>query len=242
MISLYLSFYSPKNYKARSVFAMLPSLFLALSAFAQGDSSLCGKVTDATDAQVSGATLVIKNLETDTERRLVTDEAGLFNAAALPVGQYEITSAKNGFQTARRRATFGFSRGAFFFDSNTTTDLPGWIHGDQRVGAVVVGGGTTLNGASQITNGGTNAGSNLSAVRNLFTADDQLTITRGKHLLTFGGWVQRIQANDTLIQDQYGQASFTNLRSFLHGKVGTYTYALAFSHLGWCLHLFEIAR
>ena len=37
------------------------------------------------------------------------------------------------------------------------------------VGAVVVGGGTTLNGASQITNGGTNAGSNLTAVRNLFT-------------------------------------------------------------------------
>ena len=67
------------------------------------------------------------------------------------------------------RATFGFSRGAFFFDSGTTVSLPGWIHADQPVGALVVGGGTTLNGASQITNGGTNAGSNLTAVRNLFT-------------------------------------------------------------------------
>jgi hypothetical protein len=63
-----------------------------------------------------------------------------------------------------------FPQGAFFFNSNTTIDLPGWIHADQPVGALVVGGGTTLNGASQITNGGTNAGSNLTAVRNLFTA------------------------------------------------------------------------
>ncbi len=135
--------------------------------------------------------------------------------------------------TVVNRATFGFSRGAFFFDSKTTTNLPGWIQADRPVGALVVGGGTTLNGASQITNGGTNAGSNLTAVRNLFTGDDQLTITHGKHLFSFGGWVQRIQANDALIQDQYGQASFTNLRSFLQGKVSTYTYAPSFTPLGW---------
>ncbi len=580
MISINYAVSSPKKYKARGVFAALAGLLLTLSAFAQGDSSLWGKVTDVTDAAVSGATIVIKNLETGTERTLVTDEAGLFNAAALPVGQYEITAAKTGFQTDRRRAigltvgereeidlklqvgdvhqtievpafsttvqistddssglvgerevkdlplngrsydqlltlnpgivnytsqrsggigtsnsvvgnmfavsgrrpqenlfllngveytsasevnntpggvsgqllgvdavrefavvtdtygaeygkrpgaqinivtangtnafhgsayeflrnsifdarnffdhgsiphfernvfggsaggpivkdktfvfgnyegyrqslglsdltlvpddtsrasaapsvqpllalwpvangreiltssggpsgiaeafsnpvqhvqedfgtvrvdqvlglndnfaaiytiddsaslsptnnpftlvnvnlreqvlslsethifspsvvnrtTVGFSRAAFFFNSGTTTDLPGWIHAGQPVGAVVVGGGTTLNGASQITNGGTNAGSNLSAVRNLFTGDDQLTITHGKHLLSFGGWVQRIQANDTLIQDQYGQASFTNLQSFLQGKVSTYTYAPSYTPLGW---------
>jgi Carboxypeptidase regulatory-like domain len=582
MISINLGVSSPKKYKARGIFATLASLLLAVSALAQGDSSLWGKVTDATGAPVSGATIVIKNLETDTERTLLTDETGLFNAAALPVGQYEITAAKTGFQTDRRRAigltvgereqvdlklqvgdvhqtievpafstavqistedssglvgerevkdlplngrsfdqlltlnpgiinytsqrsggigtsnsvignmfavsgrrpqenlfllngveytsaseinntpggvsgqllgvdavrefavvtdtygaeygkrpgaqinivtangtnafhgsvyeflrnsifdarnffdhgdiphfernvfggsaggpivrdrtfvfgnyegyrqalgvsdltlvpdnssrasavasiqplltlwpvangpeiltssggpsgiaeafsnplqhiredfgtvrvdqvlsrrdnlaaiytiddstalspttnpftytnvnlreqvvslsethvfsptvvnraTFGFSRGAFFFNSNTTADLPGWIHADQPVGALVVGGGTTLNGASQITNGGTNAGSNLTAVRNLFTGDDQLIITHGKHLFSFGGWVQRIQANDTLIQDQYGQASFTNLQSFLQGKVSTYTYTYApsFTPLGW---------
>ena len=131
------------------------------------------------------------------------------------------------------RATFGFSRGGFFFDSGTTTDLTGWIHSDQPVGAVVVGGGTTLNGASQITNGGTNAGSNLTAARNLFTVSDQINLTRGKHLLSFGAWVQRLEANDTLVQDQYGQASFGNLQSFLEGKVSTYTYAPNFTPLGW---------
>lgn len=131
------------------------------------------------------------------------------------------------------RATFGFSRGAFYFNSGTTVHLPGWVNQAQPVGAVVVGGGTTLNGASQITNGGTNAGSNLTAARNLFTGENQVTLTRGKHLLTFGVWLQRIQANDTLIQDQYGQASFTNLQSFLQGKVSTYTYAPSYTPLGW---------
>jgi len=131
------------------------------------------------------------------------------------------------------KAIFGFSRGAFFFDSGTTVDLPGWIHDGLPVGAVVVGGGTTLNGASQITNGGTNAGSNLRAVRNLFTGSDQLSYTLGRHTLSFGGWVQRIQANDSLVQDQYGQISFTNLQTFLKGQVSTYTYAPSDTPLGW---------
>jgi hypothetical protein len=131
------------------------------------------------------------------------------------------------------KATFGFSRGAFYFNTGTLVDLPGWIHEGQPVGAVVVGGGTTLNGASQITNGGTNAGSNLTAVRNLFTFTDQVTLTHGKHLFNFGTWIQRIQANDSLIQDQYGQISFSNLQSFLQGKVSTYTFAPSETPLAW---------
>ena len=131
------------------------------------------------------------------------------------------------------RATFGFSRGGFYFNSGTTVNLPGWIHEGQPVGAVVVGGGTTLNGASQITNGGTNAGSNLSAARNLYTASDQVTLARGKHLFNFGGWLQQLQANDILVQEQYGQVSFTNLQTFLQGKVSTYTYAPSYTPLSW---------
>ncbi len=131
------------------------------------------------------------------------------------------------------KAIFGYSRGAFYFNSGTTVELPGWIHDGAPVGAVVVGGGTTLNGASQITNGGTNAGSNLRAVRNLFTGSDQVSYTRGRHTFTFGAWVQRIQSNDSLAQDQYGQISFTNLQSFLKGSVSTYTYTPSYTPLGW---------
>jgi len=130
-------------------------------------------------------------------------------------------------------ATFGFSRGRFYFNSGTKINLPGWIRQDQPVGAVVVGGGTTMNGASQITSGGTNAGSNLNAVRNLYTASDQVTFSHGKHFFSFGGRLQDVQADDVLLQDQYGQISFTNLQTFLQGKVSTYTFAPSYTPLSW---------
>jgi hypothetical protein len=131
------------------------------------------------------------------------------------------------------KSTFGFSRGAFYFNSGTTVNLPSWVNDGQPVGAIVVGGGTTLNGASQITNGGTNAGNNLRAARNLYTESDQITFTRGKHLFSFGGWLQQLQSNDSLVQDQYGQVSFTNLQTFLQGTVSTYTYAPGYTPLSW---------
>jgi hypothetical protein len=138
-------------------------------------------------------------------------------------------------------ATFGFSRGGFYFNSSIDpaqaallpASAQGWVNAGQPVGTLVIGGGTTLNGASQLTNGGTNAGSNLTAVRNLFTATDAVTLTHGKHLLSAGLWFQRIQANDTLVQDQYGQASFTSLTTFLAGQISTYTYAPSYTPLGW---------
>jgi hypothetical protein len=135
--------------------------------------------------------------------------------------------------TLLNTATFGFSRGRFYFNSGTTANLGGWINQSQPVGAIVIGGGTTLNGASQITNGGTNAGSNLSAVRNLYAVSDQVTLSHGKHLFSFGGRFQDVQANDVLLQDQYGQVSFTNLQAFLQGKVSTYTYAPSYTPLSW---------
>ncbi len=131
------------------------------------------------------------------------------------------------------RATLGFSRGAFYFNSSTTVNIPGWINADQPVGALVVGGGTTLNGASQLTNAGTNAGSNLTVIRNIFTPTDQITYTRGKQVWSFGVWFERLQSNDVLIQDQYGQESFTNLQNFLQGTISTYTYAPGFTPLNW---------
>src|SRR6267154_5946111 len=110
--------------------------------------------------------------------------------------------------------------------------LPGFVQG-RPIGAVVVGGGTTLNGASQISAAGTNAGSNLVAVRNLFTGQDRVTATHGIHTVEFGVWVQRLQANDRLAQNQYGQASFSTLQGFLDGTVSTFTVAPVATPLGW---------
>ncbi len=119
-------------------------------------------------------------------------------------------------------ARFGFSRAWFAFTGTTPVDLPGWVQG-KPIGAVVVGGGTALNGASQISLAGTNAGSNLTAARNLFTLDDHVVLSRGIHQIEAGMWFQWIQANDNLAQYQYGQASFSSLTSFLQGQVSTFT-------------------
>ena len=82
-----------------------------------------------------------------------------------------------------------------------------------------------FNGASQITQGGTNTGDNITAVRNLFTYDDHFSIMKGIHQIEGGVWFQQVQANDNLAQYQWGRASFSNLQSFLQGSVSTFTVA-----------------
>ena len=64
--------------------------------------------------------------------------------------------------TVLNTARVGFSRASYFFTGETPVNLPGWVAG-QPIGAVVIGGGTASNGASQISLAGTNAGSNLRA-------------------------------------------------------------------------------
>ncbi len=129
-------------------------------------------------------------------------------------------------------ARFGYSRASYFFTGTTPVDVPGWIAG-RPIGAIVIGGGTALNGASQISGAGTNAGSNLTTARNLYTYDDHVYWTRGIHQFEFGGWLQQIQSNDNLAQDQYGQASFGSLTSFLEGTVSTFTSVPSPTELGW---------
>lgn len=126
----------------------------------------------------------------------------------------------------------GFSRGSYFFTGQTPVDVPGWVAG-APIGAVVIGGGTALNAQSSITAAGTNAGSNLRAARNLMTYDDHLAVFHGKHQIEAGIWVQRVQANDLLAQNQYGQASFGSLTSFLQGTVSTFTVVPTPTPLGW---------
>jgi hypothetical protein len=130
------------------------------------------------------------------------------------------------------KATFGFSRAAFFFNGVSLVNLPGFVQG-QPIGAVVIGGSTAPNSQSSIATGGTNAGSNLHAVRNLFTTEDQVTITHGDHLIEIGVWLERLQANDELAQDQYGQATFSSLSTFLAGTVSSFVVAPSPTPLGW---------
>ena len=130
------------------------------------------------------------------------------------------------------KATIGFSRAGFYFNGNSLVDLPGFVTGEP-IGVVVIGGSTAPNSPSAITSAGTNAGDNLHAVRNLFTEEDQVSITHGNQLIELGVWFERLQANDELAQDQYGSATFTSLTTFLQGTVSSFVVAPTATPLGW---------
>ena len=133
-------------------------------------------------------------------------------------------------------ARFGFSRASFFFagslpaevQAKTATFIPG-----KPTGAVVIAGSTASNGSSQITGAGANVGSNNAITRNLFTFDDHIFYTVGRHQIEAGVWVQRLQSNDNLAQNQYGQASFASLASFLAGSIKTFSYVPDPTPLYW---------
>jgi Carboxypeptidase regulatory-like domain len=133
-------------------------------------------------------------------------------------------------------ARFGYSRASFYFlgsipadiQAETSTFIPG-----KPTGAIVIAGSTASNGSSQITAAGANVGSNNAITRNLFTLDDHIFYTIGKHQIEAGIWLQRLQSNDNLAQNQYGQASFASLATFLTGNIKTFTVVPQPTELGW---------
>ena len=126
----------------------------------------------------------------------------------------------------------GYSRAAFYFNSLVSGDVSGWVS-NGPVGAIVIAGSTASNGASQITLAGANTGSNNTTVRNLFTVDDHIYWTHRTHQIEAGVWLQRLQSNDFLAQNQYGQASFSTLKTFEEGTVSKYTIVPSPTELGW---------
>ncbi len=130
-------------------------------------------------------------------------------------------------------ARVGLSRAEFFFTgSSAGSTAPGFVVG-KPVGAIVIAGSTASNGSSQITGAGANVGSNNATTRNLLTFDDHIFYEQGRQQLEAGGWIQRLQSNDNLAQNQFGQASFSTLASFLAGTVATFTVVPAPTELGW---------
>ena len=130
-------------------------------------------------------------------------------------------------------ARAGFSRANFYFLGSTpVSGVPGFIPG-APVGAIVIAGSTASNGSSQITGAGGNVGSNNGTTRNLFTFDDHIFYTWGRHQIEAGGWLQRLQSNDNLAQNQFGQASFAPLTTFLQGTIKTFTVVPQPTALEW---------
>ncbi len=132
---------------------------------------------------------------------------------------------------------FGFSRAGYFFAGEPTpgtpaASVPGFLVG-HRVGAVVVGGSAASNPQASIGLAGSNNGSNLPIARNLFTYEDRVTLTRGRHQLSFGAWLQQFQSNETIALSQYGQATFSSLTTFLQGTTSSFLYDPSPTEMNW---------
>jgi hypothetical protein len=78
--------------------AILMMLSLPFLASAQDTGSISGTVTDKTGAAVVGADVVISDLGGSLTRATATNADGLYVAAALPGGTYNITVTAKGFQ------------------------------------------------------------------------------------------------------------------------------------------------
>ena len=134
-------------------------------------------------------------------------------------------------------ARFGYSRAGYFFTGEPTPDtpaagVPGFISG-RPVGAVVVGGSAASNPQAQIGLAGSNNGSNLPIARNLYTYEDRVTLSHGRHQWSFGAWFQNFQSNEILNLSQFGQATFTSLQTFLAGTTSSFLYSPAPTEMNW---------
>jgi hypothetical protein len=79
------------------VLAVLPTILQAQTQITTG--TIQGTVSDANGAALPGASVELKNVETNFVRNATTDDEGRFIALQLPPGRYTLTVAKSGFAT-----------------------------------------------------------------------------------------------------------------------------------------------
>jgi len=80
------------------------SWLLAFSTMMLGQAptaTLVGQVVDTTKANVSGATIAIRNTSTNEARTTKTSSDGLYTVTNLAPGIYEVTISMVGFQPAQ---------------------------------------------------------------------------------------------------------------------------------------------
>lgn len=82
--------------------ALAPAMLNAQSAGNTGQ--IVGQIMDPSDAAVTGATVTVRNANTNFSRTTTTDEAGRYAATLLPLGPYEVTTNANGFKSTSQEA------------------------------------------------------------------------------------------------------------------------------------------
>ena len=98
---------SPKRRSQRTtgawlLFGLLTLLAWAATARAQVTALIKGTITDQSGAVVSSASVTVRNRETGVSRSGMSEADGTYLFLALPVGPYEVTVSKSGFQDSTR--------------------------------------------------------------------------------------------------------------------------------------------
>src|SRR4051812_11144067 len=87
------------------LYACLACLCAAVAAWGQATNSadVTGSVTDPSGAVVPGVSVTVKDLDKNTEKNLVTNDAGLYDTGPLvSADHYVLTFKKEGFTTVQR--------------------------------------------------------------------------------------------------------------------------------------------
>jgi hypothetical protein len=72
------------------------------SGWAQVTGVLSGRVVDAMDAPISGATVTVKTVDTGATRTATTDDRGTYRIVSVQVGPQQVRAEKTGFKTSVR--------------------------------------------------------------------------------------------------------------------------------------------
>lgn len=82
----------------RAAFVLATILFVSLVGSAQDTATIVGSVTDSTGGVIPGANVTVSNPLKGYTRELVTNSAGEYTAAKIPIGDYVVTGEVKGFQ------------------------------------------------------------------------------------------------------------------------------------------------
>jgi hypothetical protein len=105
----------------------------------------------------------------------------------------------------------GFSRTTIGqnVEARVGPEVAPFVAGRELVGSIDIGG---------LQRFGTQSSANLRLVQNVFSAAQNLTLTRGRHLVKAGGLVERYQMNMVNPTFSLGIYTFSDLRSFLENR------------------------
>src|SRR5215469_13920246 len=96
------SAYSGRAFFRLASLALFAILICGAPTHAQISASIEGLVNDSSGAPVPLSRVNARNIETGVTRTTTTDAAGRYLLLSLPVGEYELSATKSGFQQALR--------------------------------------------------------------------------------------------------------------------------------------------